>query len=80
MKFILDSVENQQYDIKKWKKMQTFVLKHKNIKSIIRTDTNFKQIKISDHSVLVLLQTIGGLGGGFESPLGRNFFAIFYIF
>ena len=56
MKFILDSVENQQYDIKKWKKMQTFVLKHKNI---IRTHTNFKLIKISNHSIVVLFQTIG---------------------
>ena len=50
MKFILDSVENQQYDIKKGKKMQTFVLKHKKIKNIIRTHTNFKLIKISNHS------------------------------
>ena len=68
MKFILDSVENQQYDIKKWKKMQTFVLKHKNIKNIVRTHTNFKLIKISHHSVVVLLQTIGNWVEGSSPP------------
>ena len=59
--------------------MQTFVLKHKKIKNIIRTHTNFKLIKISNHSVVVLLQTIGDWLEG-SSPLWSKFFFLFFAF
>ncbi len=60
------------------KKMQTFVLKHKNIKNIIRTHTNF--IKLSHHRVLVLLQAIGYCVEGSSPPWVEIFLHFFFDF
>ena len=59
------------------KKMQIFVLKHKNI---IRTHTNFKQFKISHHSVVFLLQAIGDCMKGSSLPLVGIFLHFFNYF
>src|SRR6185437_3921041 len=62
---------------------QTFVLKQKNIKNIIRTHTNFKLIKISNHSVVVLLQAIGDWVEGSSPPWVKivlQFFNYFFDF
>ena len=60
--------------------MQTFVLKHKKIKNIIRTHTNFKLIKISNHSVVVLLQTFGDCLDGSSPPWVKIFLFFFAFF
>ena len=60
--------------------MQTFVLKHKNIKNSIRTHSNFMQIKISHHSVVVLLQAIGDWVEGSSPPWVKIFLQFFAFF
>ena len=57
--------------------MQTFYLKHKNI---IRTHTNFKLIKISNHSAVVLLQAIGDGVEGSSLPWVKIFLQFFNYF